>query len=363
MPPTSPHQPLISVIIAVYNTSPWLRKCMDSICNQTYPNLQIIAVDDGSTDNSLSILREYAAKDPRVEVIHQENAGPSAARNAGLRIAKGEWITGVDSDDYLALNTYETLLSKLDPSADIVCYGSQAIDENGNNTSLHVMDILIDGTHIPTPELSRIVPPTFSNKLWRREFFLKWDLDFAHGLIHEDEIIVQQACAIAKRIQFIPDKLYYYLQRNGSIMHSDKSPIRKTQDYCKAIRAIAAFYDKHTHQISDVWRAHLAHSLGAFYDACVQLCSTSAERAHVTQEFSALAAKTNFGPHAENIYPLPELKHPGSRLRRLFIKREFNKTTYCLFGLPFWTIRTRKNKTSYRLLGITLFSKYRKIQF
>lgn len=355
MQQTPAHQPLISVIVPVYNTSRWLRKCMDSICRQTYSKLQILAIDDGSTDSSLDILREYAAKDPRIEVIHQENAGLSAARNAGLRHAKGDWITGVDSDDYLLTHTYETLVAKLNPEADIVCYGAQPVDENDKKVSLHIMDILFSGTHAATPELSQLVSPTFQNKLWRSEFFHKWELQFANGHIHEDEILWRQACAVAQNIQLIPDKLYCYLQRTGSIMHSKKSAIRKTQDYCKAIRAIAAFYDKHTHQISDVWRAHLAHSLGAFYDACVQLCSTSAERAHVTQEFSALAAKTDFGPHAENIYPLPELKHPGSRLRRLFIKREFNKTTYCLFCLPLWTIRTRKNKTSYRLFGIPIW--------
>lgn len=353
MPPTSPHQPLISVIVPVYNTSPWLRKCMDSICNQTYPNLQIIAVDDGSTDNSLSILREYAAKDPRVEIIHQENAGLSAARNAGLRLAKGEWITGVDSDDYLLPHTYKTLMVKLDTKADIVCYGAQSVDENDNKVSLHIMDILFEGTHTASPKLAQLVSPTFPTKLWKRDFLEQWGLQFAHGLLHEDEILWRQACAVANNIQFIPDKLYCYLQRSGSIMHNKPSAHKKTADYCKLIMAIAQFYEKHQRMAS--WGTNLAHLLGALYEACFKLSQNRAEKEHVTEQFAALARQINFGLTAQNIYPLKELLHPN-KLLRLFFKREFNKTTYCLFGLPFWTIRTRKNKTSYRLFGIPVWN-------
>ena len=102
-------RPKVSIIVPVYNTEPWLRECMDSLVNQTLKEIEIICVDDGSPDNCGKILDEYAKKDTRIIVIHQKNQGVSAARNAGLDVASGEYITFVDSDDYVDLNTYEKM--------------------------------------------------------------------------------------------------------------------------------------------------------------------------------------------------------------------------------------------------------------
>lgn len=102
--------PVISVIVPIYNTEQYLRKCLDSITNQTYKNLQIILVDDGSPDNCGAICDQYAKKDGRIVVIHKENGGVSSARNEGLDVANGEWIGFVDSDDWIELDMYEYLL-------------------------------------------------------------------------------------------------------------------------------------------------------------------------------------------------------------------------------------------------------------
>ena len=107
------NQPLISVIVPVYKVEKYLHRCVDSILNQTYRNLEIILVDDGSPDNCGTICDEYAAKDSRIRVIHQENAGVSAARNAGLDACTGEYVAFVDSDDYIMPEMYETMLSAL----------------------------------------------------------------------------------------------------------------------------------------------------------------------------------------------------------------------------------------------------------
>ena len=100
----------LSVIIPVYNVSEYLRQCLESVINQTFTDMEIILVNDGSTDNSAEICAEYKQKDPRIIFIQQENAGLAAARQAGLEIAKGEYITFVDSDDWLELNMYERML-------------------------------------------------------------------------------------------------------------------------------------------------------------------------------------------------------------------------------------------------------------
>ena len=102
---------LLSVIIPVYNVEPYLEQCLDSVINQTYKNLEIICINDGSTDNSLKILEKYQKKDNRIKLINQKNKGLSEARNAGLDVAKGEYIAFVDSDDYLELNAYEEAMN------------------------------------------------------------------------------------------------------------------------------------------------------------------------------------------------------------------------------------------------------------
>ena len=116
--------PLISIIIPVYKVEPYLRKCLDSVVQQTYRNLEIILVDDGSPDSCGAICDEYATKDERITVIHQENKGLSAARNAGLDIATGDYIQFVDSDDWIEPDALATVLSIAeDHHVDIVCFG------------------------------------------------------------------------------------------------------------------------------------------------------------------------------------------------------------------------------------------------
>ena len=113
--------PKISIIIPVYNVEQYLGRCMESVLNQTYKNIEVILIDDGSKDRSSSMCDEWKAKDDRVVVIHQKNAGAGAARNAGLAIANGELIGFVDSDDWIQLNMYETLINAIKkyPEADI----------------------------------------------------------------------------------------------------------------------------------------------------------------------------------------------------------------------------------------------------
>lgn len=122
---------MISVIIPVYNVESYLKRCLDSVINQSYQDLEIILIDDGSTDNSSKICDEYASNDPRVIVIHKQNAGQAAARNDGINIAKGEYIAFVDSDDWIELDMYELLMQAIiDTKADIVASGLNMVYQN-----------------------------------------------------------------------------------------------------------------------------------------------------------------------------------------------------------------------------------------
>ncbi|MBR5160328.1 MAG: glycosyltransferase family 2 protein, partial [Thermoguttaceae bacterium] len=115
--------PAISVIIPVYNVEPYLRECLDSVVNQTFRDIEIICVNDGSTDGSPAILEEYAAKDSRIIIIHQQNGGLSAARNSGMNAAKGDFILFVDSDDYIKQNTLEiTYNAAIESGAEMVMF-------------------------------------------------------------------------------------------------------------------------------------------------------------------------------------------------------------------------------------------------
>ena len=122
--------PFFSIIIPVYNVEPYLRECLDSVLGQTFTDWEAICVDDGSTDNSGAILDEYAAKDNRFKVIHQQNAGVSAARNRGLEDAKGLWISFIDSDDYVT-DDYLSFFSSLDNKADLNFFNIDEVHPSG----------------------------------------------------------------------------------------------------------------------------------------------------------------------------------------------------------------------------------------
>lgn len=122
--------PLISVVIPVYNTAPYLEKCLESVVNQTYQNLQVIIINDGSTDNSAEICQKFSEKDDRIEFINKQNEGVSIARNIGIEKSKGEWIYFLDSDDFLEKNTFESLFEQAqENNADIIQFGLNTIKD------------------------------------------------------------------------------------------------------------------------------------------------------------------------------------------------------------------------------------------
>ena len=151
-------EPLISVVVPIYNTEKYLRKCFDSIINQTYKNLQIILVNDGSTDNSGSICDEYAAKDNRIQFIHKNNGGLVSARKAGLKLAIGEYFATVDSDDWIEPNMYEEMLSNL-------------IQTDADFVNTGVIIEKIEGTQINCKFETRIIDyPINDTDIWKMFF-------------------------------------------------------------------------------------------------------------------------------------------------------------------------------------------------
>ena len=212
----------ISVIVPVYKVEPYLRKCLDSIANQTYKNLEIILVDDGSPDNCGAICDEYAAKDERITVIHQKNGGLSAARNAGLDIATGELIGFIDSDDWMELDTYEYLLTNmLKENADIACCGR--IIENPNRSvgdgwpTYEVLDI---EAALKSVLEDRYLHNYVTDKLYKRELFKA--IRFPVEKTFEDVATSYKVFANANKVLCLPGNKYHYLLRKGSIIADTK---------------------------------------------------------------------------------------------------------------------------------------------
>lgn len=213
---------LISVIVPVYKVEPLLAKCIDSICAQTYQNLEIILVDDGSPDNCGAICDEYAEKDNRIRVIHQQNAGLAGARNSGLEIANGDYIGYVDSDDHIAPDMYEILLKNIEETgADIAICGRYMEFESGKLVPMfHYPDRQVMDSHEAVKRflLSDGFDAAAWDKLYRKEIWE--DMRYPLHYVSEDVPVTSRLLAKAKKVVHCGSPLYYYFQRAGSLSHA-----------------------------------------------------------------------------------------------------------------------------------------------
>lgn len=212
-------QPLVSVIVPIYKVEPYLRRCLDSIVKQTYTNLEIILVDDGSPDGCPQICDEYAAKDKRIVVIHKENGGLSDARNAGLDICKGEYISFVDSDDWTNENYIANLLDIITKNkADIAIAENIRTDgcfePSKGNISINVYTPQNALKHLFSQ--NHIAFTVSWGKLYKKELFST--LRFPKGKFHEDEFTTYLLFYNSKKLVYTSQILYFYYQRTDSIV-------------------------------------------------------------------------------------------------------------------------------------------------
>ena len=214
----------ISIIIPVYNVEKYLEKCLNSVLNQTFTDYEVICVNDGSTDGSLTILRDYEKQFKNLIVIDTENGGTASARNIGLENAKGEYIWFVDSDDWIEENSLQILDSQLkNEKPDVLCFNGKVVYE--------------EDRHI---EFDEIQPENFTSgwdyynkyalqgrkfhfvcvvlRVYRRNFLIENDLFFDKNVSFEDNLWIPQVFYYTKNVKVIPDYLYFYLIRAGSKM-------------------------------------------------------------------------------------------------------------------------------------------------
>ena len=212
---------LVSVIVPIYKVEKYLKRCIDSILKQTYTNLQIILVDDGSPDQCGSICDEYALRDDRIIVIHQENRGLAAARNTGLAAVSGEWIAWVDSDDWVESDFIYSMLSEaIANHADIVICGHyKDYIRKTVYIGVNTKQYLSTKQAIPMLLQDNEIRNYMWDKLWRAELFRT--IRFPEGQTFEDIAVCYKLFLKAQSIVILPEPYYHYTMRKDSIIYDD----------------------------------------------------------------------------------------------------------------------------------------------
>ena len=235
--------PKVSVIVPVYNTSKYLERSVGALVNQTLQDIEILLIDDGSTDNSLEVLRDYERRFSNVKVLHKENGGQATARNLGISVATGDYIGFADSDDYVDVTMFEKMYNRaIEMDADFVeCFfffleetkkGIRELPPRGRVREYKDShDMLID------PQVSPW------NKLYKREILLKEDVKFPEGLIYEDTAWYLKTIPYIKKSSYIDEQLVFYFLRGTSTMNANKSA--KVADIFKVLEDILHFYKKY----------------------------------------------------------------------------------------------------------------------
>lgn len=327
------YQPLISVTVPVHNTAKHLNKCLESIVSQTYQNIEVICVDDGSSDNSLEILQKYAATDPRVRIyIHDTPQGVSAARNTAHRNSRGEFITSVDSDDYLHPQAYERAVALITDEVDWVCYAAQLVDEDGNKLidqdgyySIHY-----EGTMPMAPEMVEHMNVCIWSKLWRKSVMDEHRMEYPVGYVHEDNAMLYQFAPFVRKVAFTKEVGYYYVHREGSIMNSNRSALDDAQQNIGILRHVHAFYCREN--LHPTENPYFLHQFSHIYYLDERM-SHPEERKELAAQFCKLAEEFGLFPRYAQDPRFSCMRLPVGLAER-FIRRRSFCTQYRLGVIP-----------------------------
>lgn len=236
--------PLVSIVVPVFKVELYLKRCIDSIINQAYPNLEIILVDDGSPDKSGQICDSYAKIDKRIRVIHKTNGGLSDARNAGIDIAKGDFIGFIDSDDFIHPDMIQSLYELIDSNhADIAqCSLQRVFDDEQKDPGPNLNYIVLTNRealeYMYTPQ--RVDYVIACNKLYRMDLFN--EIRYPKSKIHEDEFTTYQLLYLSKKVVVTTQKYYYYFQSPNSISRSNFN--EKKLHYAEAMEERITFFEE-----------------------------------------------------------------------------------------------------------------------
>ncbi len=272
--------PEISIIVPVYNVAPYLRECMDSLIGQTFQNIEIICIDDGSTDDSPRILAEYASADTRVRVLRQPNSGQATARNAGLAVATAPFIMFCDSDDWYAFSMCEKMHAAMQGGVDMAVCGGQVVTEMGQITSGPYFKLLGHGDVAVNDDMLMNLGSCLWNKIYCRSVLEHGQIQFPDGLYFEDNYFIAAYTAYVHRVASIPDKLYYYRLRNNSTMG-------------RVVCGNAEYTGDHVQIANCIWQYHEEHKLvlqrlSYLVDIWLELCGVALDLGKTPEECANL---------------------------------------------------------------------------
>jgi len=289
----------VSIIIPVYNVQDYLPECLDSVIEQTISSREIIIINDGSTDKSYEILKEYKKRFPELIIINQENSGISETRNVGLRLAKGEYVGFVDSDDFIKLTMYEKMYEVASrDNCDIVICNYILYDEMQSTKAVKEFDEdgNIDKIEVLKKFLLNDVKAYAWNKLYKRELFTDNKIVFPSFVVCEDTPAGFLLFAQAKKISVIEEPLYYYRQRQKSLTNTYS--LKAMEDMISGCYIMRDYITKNPllcEKLSDYYRVYMIKTLWAINNKYwIQFCETGQKNSYhdfkqlVAQEIKAL---------------------------------------------------------------------------
>ncbi len=362
----------ISVIVPVYNVENYLRQSLESIINQTYKNLEIICVNDGSTDKSQIILKEYEKKDKRIRVFSQNNKGVSSAKNVGMKVARGDYITFVDPDDFIDINVYEKCIeSIIKYKADIVIYqilfeySKKSKKKRIIKTKIYINDSLsaINNYKVFPSSCNKV----FKKKMLENIYFLE-DMKYAEDLLFRDMIFPK-----ASIIVLVPKISYHYRNiRKGSLENSLQMKI-KINSYLKGIKYLFKYYKKNNYYefmeyIFEIWIKNI-------YDAVKSLKKTDCKYIYSSQvldffDFSLKKYMNNISltkKRKKRINYFREIKKKGPKISIIFPILNYNEK----YILKFFDNLFNQNFEDFEIIcikygnlnnSINILNKYAKIE-
>lgn len=234
---------LVSIVVPIYNVEKYLEKCVQSIQAQTYENLEIILVDDGSPDMCGSMCDAYARQDDRIKVLHKKNGGLSDARNEGTKLATGKYLLFVDSDDFIELDLIQKTVESAEKyQSDIVLFDHKRLDPDGT-IEINSMTGIPENQRFSLQEYPKIMMESISacNKLFLREFYVKSKIQFPVGHYYEDLGSSPKYLLAAENLSYVKEPFYNYAIREGSIMSATKEE-KNYQDRCKMVESVTKYY-------------------------------------------------------------------------------------------------------------------------
>ena len=262
--------PLVSVVVPIYNVEQYLPQCLDALLNQTLKDIEIICVNDGSTDNSEKIAQEYAKKDERIRYIYQENQGLSSARNTGIEVSTAPYLMFCDSDDWydetMCEKMYQAIIQN---DVALACCGTNIIYE----TDLHLKKsdenyyrIKFEGIQLVSSDLILNTDVSSCNKIYKRSIIKNYHLTFPSGKRYEDYCFFFRYLAVSNSVYFIQDKLYNYVRRSGSIMNTTFGGTKHAIDHLAIMSIVYDFLIKN--HLFDKWeKCFYLGYLNCFYFA------------------------------------------------------------------------------------------------